>query len=206
VSILKSLGYPNRVVSILTPILAPLGGWFATAIAKAVPGIPESSLNEIFIGGVALVLAPAAQFIYGRMKWDLQQNQLQALGAGRSQIAPPAADEFAALGLAQPAVAVPEPESEDGAAVAPDDSAVVEDSGEVADSEDEFAAAVADAGGAEVEDEEDTDFVDDEADDTGADDEPAASDDGGDIDDELDGFDELNEDDDLAPQPTVTGS
>jgi hypothetical protein len=111
VSILRSLGYPNRVVAILTPVLAPLAGWFATFIADRVPGVPKSALNEIFIAGSVLALAPALQFIQGRLKWDLQQDQKETLAAVAPAVAP-AADEFAALGIAAPAVAMPIPATE----------------------------------------------------------------------------------------------
>jgi hypothetical protein len=88
-------------VAIVTPILAPLAGWFATFIADRVPGIPKSALNEIFIAGSVVAFAPAIQFVQGRLKWDLQQDQKATLAAAATGVAP-AADEFAALGIAMP--------------------------------------------------------------------------------------------------------
>jgi hypothetical protein len=102
VSILRSLGYPNRVVALLTPIISPLAGWFATFIADRVPGIPKSALNEIFIGGSVIALAPALHFLQGRLKWDLQQDQKDTLAAAATAGQAPAAADFAALGIAAP--------------------------------------------------------------------------------------------------------
>jgi hypothetical protein len=114
VSILKSLGYPNRLVAILTPVVAPLAGWFATFLADRVPGIPKSALNEIFIAGAILVLAPALQFVHGRLKWDLQQDQKETLavaGAGAVAVAEaglaPSLADFAELGIEAPVAAAP---------------------------------------------------------------------------------------------------
>jgi hypothetical protein len=116
VSILKSLGYPNRFVAILTPIVAPLAGWFASFLADRIPGIPKSALNEIFIAGAILVLAPALQFVHGRLKWDLQQDQKETLAvAGAVALAgadtegglPPSLAQFAELGIEAPVAAAP---------------------------------------------------------------------------------------------------
>ena len=103
-SILRSLGYPNRVVALLTPILTPLAGWFATFVADRVPGIPKDALNEIFIAGSLVALAPALQFLHGRLKWDLQQDEKETVSLAAAGPAP-SADEFAALGIAPPAAA-----------------------------------------------------------------------------------------------------
>jgi hypothetical protein len=104
VSILRSLGYPNRVVALLTPVLTPLAGWFASFIADRVPGIPKDALNEIFIAGSLVALAPALQFLHGRLKWDLQQDEKETLALAAAGTSP-STDEFAALGITAPAAA-----------------------------------------------------------------------------------------------------
>jgi hypothetical protein len=115
VSILRSLGYPNRVVALLTPIVAPLAGLFASFLADRVPGIPKDALNEIFIAGAILVLAPALQFMHGRLKWDLQQDQHQALALATAgaPAAVPTDEQFAEIGIAPPAEEMPADEDAD---------------------------------------------------------------------------------------------
>jgi hypothetical protein len=112
VSIVRALGYPNRIVALLAPLLSPIVGAFAAWLASKWPSIPEDSLNEIFLAASIIAIAPALQFIHGRLKWDLQQDQHQALGEGRSQIAPASADMFAALGIEAPVDDVPAPDTE----------------------------------------------------------------------------------------------
>jgi hypothetical protein len=105
-------------VAILTPVVAPLAGWFASFMADRVPGIPKSALNEIFIAGAVLVLAPALQFVHGRLKWDLQQDQKETIaiaGAGAQAdagVAPSLAD-FAELGIEAPIAAAPMMDEDD---------------------------------------------------------------------------------------------
>jgi hypothetical protein len=145
VSILRSLGYPNRVVALLTPILSPLAGWLATVIADRVPGIPKSALNEIFIAGSVLALAPALQFLQGRLKWDLQQDQ-KATALAPAVGAAPSADQFAALGIAAPGDAVAAPATEafddtepvDATLEGADESDILDEVGDLLDDEDEL--------------------------------------------------------------------
>jgi hypothetical protein len=67
---------PNRVVAVLTPLVfAPLAGGVATWIANNVPGaeIPASRLEEVFIGGALIALAPAAQWLHGWQKYEARK-------------------------------------------------------------------------------------------------------------------------------------
>jgi hypothetical protein len=115
VSILRAFGYPNRVIAVLAPILAPLVGAFSSWLASKWPDIPKSDLNEIFLAGAIVAVAPALQFMHGQLKWDLQQDTKQDAGAGAGAVATPDADQFADLGI--------EPPSPDGEAVSDDDVA-----------------------------------------------------------------------------------
>ena len=142
-SILRAFGYPNRVIAILAPILAPLVGAFSSWLASKWPDIPKSDLNEIFLAGAIVAVAPALQFMHGQLKWDLQQDSKpDAAGAPATEtgLATPDADEFADLGI--------EPPSPDGEAVADDDVAGLletldqeEEQEGLAESEDEPAVA-----------------------------------------------------------------
>ena len=71
---------PNRVVALITPLAAPLAGWFATQVATQLPGLdtPEDALEEVFIAGALIALAPAAQWLHGWQKWETQQAQTEA--------------------------------------------------------------------------------------------------------------------------------
>ena len=69
---------PNRVVAVLTPLVfAPLAGAVATWIADNIPGaeISASSLEEVFIGGALIGLAPAAQWLHGWQKYEARQAE-----------------------------------------------------------------------------------------------------------------------------------
>jgi hypothetical protein len=55
---------PNRIVAVATPLLfAPLAGAVSAWLAEHFPGfnVDQSSLEEIFIAGALIGLAPAAQ-------------------------------------------------------------------------------------------------------------------------------------------------
>jgi hypothetical protein len=67
---------PNRIVAVMTPLVfAPLAGAVATWIADNVPGanISASSLEEVFIGGALIGLAPAAQWLHGWQKYEARE-------------------------------------------------------------------------------------------------------------------------------------
>jgi hypothetical protein len=88
---------PNRIVALLTPLVfAPLAGTIATWAAENLPGvtIPRESIEEIFIAGALIALAPAAQWLYGWQKWEQGKLQLEAAAAtGFGMAAVPMAEE-----------------------------------------------------------------------------------------------------------------
>ncbi len=66
----------NRFVALLTPIVfAPAAGYAASWLAKHAPGvdIKQSDLQEIFIAGALIGLAPAAQWLHGWQKYEARQ-------------------------------------------------------------------------------------------------------------------------------------
>jgi hypothetical protein len=69
----------NRVVALATPLFAAAAGWVATWLAENVPGvsISQSALEEIFIAGALIALAPAAQWLHGWQKWEARQADAQ---------------------------------------------------------------------------------------------------------------------------------
>jgi hypothetical protein len=69
---------PNRIVAVLTPLLfAPLAGAAATWLAQHFPGvdIDQKSLEEVFIAGALIGLAPAAQWLHGWQKFEARQAE-----------------------------------------------------------------------------------------------------------------------------------
>ena len=67
---------PNRIVAVLTPLVfAPLAGAVASWVAENFPGVSvsESSLEEIFIAGALIALAPAAQWLHGWQKYEARE-------------------------------------------------------------------------------------------------------------------------------------
>jgi hypothetical protein len=69
---------PNRIVAVLTPLVfAPLSGAVATWIANNVPGaeISAKNLEEVFIGGALIGLAPAAQWLHGWQKYEARKAE-----------------------------------------------------------------------------------------------------------------------------------
>ncbi len=92
---------PNRVVAVLTPLVfAPAAGGVATWIANNIPGasIPASKLEEVFIGGALIALAPAAQWLHGWQKYEARKAdqetavELANVAAAAPAAAPPEAD------------------------------------------------------------------------------------------------------------------
>jgi hypothetical protein len=69
---------PNRVVAVLTPLVfAPAAGAIAAWIANNIPGaeISARNLEEVFIGGALIGLAPAAQWLHGWQKYETRQAE-----------------------------------------------------------------------------------------------------------------------------------
>lgn len=69
---------PNRVVAVLTPLIfAPAAGAIATWIANNIPGaeISARNLEEVFIGGALIGLAPAAQWLHGWQRYEARKAE-----------------------------------------------------------------------------------------------------------------------------------
>jgi hypothetical protein len=71
---------PNRVVAVLTPLVASVVGGITAWVANNFPGveIPKSSLEEVFIGGALIALAPAAQWLHGWQKYEARKAETEA--------------------------------------------------------------------------------------------------------------------------------
>jgi hypothetical protein len=83
---------PNRIVAFLTPLVfAPLAGVVSTWAAENLPGVnvPSSAVEEIFIAGALIALAPAAQWLYGWQKHE-ERRELEVQAAAAT-ITPPSA-------------------------------------------------------------------------------------------------------------------
>jgi hypothetical protein len=71
---------PNRIVAVLTPLVfAPLAGAIATWVAENFPGVEvsQSALEEIFIAGALIALAPAAQWLHGWQKFEAREAEAE---------------------------------------------------------------------------------------------------------------------------------
>jgi hypothetical protein len=67
---------PNRLVVLLTPLVfAPLAGASAAWLAENFPmiDVSPSALEEIFIAGALIALAPAAQWLHGWQKYESRE-------------------------------------------------------------------------------------------------------------------------------------
>jgi hypothetical protein len=95
----------NRVVAILTPLLfAPLAGTCAAWLAEHFPGvdIPAAQLQEVFIAGALIALAPALQWLHGWQKHEARQAEEDAAARAEEPYAvdaDPALDSAADLDL-----------------------------------------------------------------------------------------------------------
>lgn len=70
---------PNRIVAVLTPLVfAPLAGACAAWLSQHFPGVDvdKDALQEIFIAGALIALAPAAQWLHGWQKYEARQGEL----------------------------------------------------------------------------------------------------------------------------------
>jgi hypothetical protein len=91
---------PNRIVALLTPVCALAAGWVASWIAQNLPGanISKESLQAVFIGGMAAVIAPAWQWLHGWQKFEARQADAEQLAlasdaASSTAVALPEGDE-----------------------------------------------------------------------------------------------------------------
>jgi peptidoglycan/LPS O-acetylase OafA/YrhL len=115
----------NRFVALLTPLVfAPLAGFVSTWAAEHMPGvdIPPDKLEQVFIAGALIALAPAAQWLHGWQKHEAREAA--ALAA--------AATGFGAVPVAMAAEPAPPLEDEVGMA----DEDVEEDVDELEDLDD----------------------------------------------------------------------
>jgi hypothetical protein len=84
---------PNRIVALLTPLVfAPLAGVIATWAAENLPGVtvPRESIEEIFIAGALIALAPAAQWLHGWQKYEQRKQDAElAAATGFGEVAMP---------------------------------------------------------------------------------------------------------------------
>jgi hypothetical protein len=86
---------PNRIVAFLTPLVfAPLAGVISTWAAENLPGvnISQSAMEEIFIAGALIALAPAAQWLYGWQKFE-QAREVGLAAAAATVTGPSVAAE-----------------------------------------------------------------------------------------------------------------
>ena len=84
---------PNRIVAFFTPLVfAPLAGVISTWAAEHLPGVtvPREAVEEIFIAGALIALAPAAQWLYGWQKFE--QAREAGLAVAATNLTPPAAE------------------------------------------------------------------------------------------------------------------
>jgi hypothetical protein len=90
-SVLKEeLMTPNRIVAFLTPLVfAPLAGVISTWAAENLPGvnISASAMEEIFVAGALIALAPALQWLHGWQKWEAREAD--ALATAATTLTPP---------------------------------------------------------------------------------------------------------------------
>ncbi len=93
----EELMSPNRIVAFLTPLVfAPLAGVISTWAAENLPGvnISQSAMEEIFVAGALIALAPALQWLYGWQKHEARAAD--ALAAAGTVLTPPAGEMLVA--------------------------------------------------------------------------------------------------------------
>jgi len=87
---------PNRIVAVLTPLVfAPLAGACAAWLSQHFPGVnvDQNAIQEIFIAGALIALAPAAQWLHGWQKYEARQGELQRdLALAAAAVGAPATD------------------------------------------------------------------------------------------------------------------
>jgi hypothetical protein len=69
---------PNRMVALLTPVVALAAGGAATWLADNLGiQVDAAELQAIFVAAIVAVLAPAAQWLYGSQKFERHQSELE---------------------------------------------------------------------------------------------------------------------------------
>lgn len=94
----------NRIVALLTPLVfAPLAGVISTWAAENLPGVnvPASAVEEIFIAGALIALAPAVQWLHGWQKWEARKDGELAVAATTLVGAPPVVETLPEPDLAE---------------------------------------------------------------------------------------------------------
>jgi hypothetical protein len=68
---------PNRVVALFTPVFAAAAGAVATWLAENFPGLnlDPDRLEEVFIAGAVVALAPALQWLHGWQKYEAREAE-----------------------------------------------------------------------------------------------------------------------------------
>lgn len=99
----------NRSVAALTPLAAVAAGVSAEWLARHFPGVnvPASALEEVFLGGMASVVAPSAVWLLGWQKHEAREGpsadrfeaalQSHELAFGADEL-PPELDELDSAG------------------------------------------------------------------------------------------------------------
>jgi hypothetical protein len=71
---------PNRMVALLTPVVALGAGGAATWLADNLGiQVDPAEMQAIFVAAIVAVLAPAAQWLYGSQKFERHQAELEQL-------------------------------------------------------------------------------------------------------------------------------
>ena len=84
----------NRIVALLTPVIALAAGGTATWLADNLGlHVSQSELQAVFVAGLLAVLAPSAQWLHGFQKYEGRQQELDdaALRADADAAAPASA-------------------------------------------------------------------------------------------------------------------
>jgi hypothetical protein len=67
----------NRIVALLTPVIALAAGGAATWLADNLGlHVSQSELQAVFVAGLLAVLAPSAQWLHGFQKYEGRQQEL----------------------------------------------------------------------------------------------------------------------------------
>lgn len=80
---------PNRIVAVYTPfVFAPLAGFIAAWLAAHVPGVDVASgdLWAVFVAGMLVALAMAAQWVHGWQKWEARHDEQMGLALRLSAV------------------------------------------------------------------------------------------------------------------------
>jgi hypothetical protein len=71
---------PNRMVALLTPVVALAAGGVATWLADTLGvNVEADEVQAIMIAALIAVLAPAAQWLHGSQKYERHQAELETL-------------------------------------------------------------------------------------------------------------------------------